>query len=211
MLQHNKFLQLGIIVLLSTLLLACTPPKPKTPMAVAEAFWHAALAGDIDTAKQYLTPDSRDSFKIILQSSKDYVELGEQSISAQRAEILTQLVQHQSDQNKARRTALRTILVNQNGHWLVDFNQTRDSMLGTELQSALEQFSKTMRETIDKGVQIMGESMKKELEQIEKSMQELNQELDREMQKELKQQEQEKNNNTPASPDTQEPPKTTTL
>lgn len=211
MLQHNKFLQLGIIVLLSTLLLACTPPKPKTPMAVAEAFWHAALAGDIDTAKQYLTPDSRDNFKIILQSSKDYVELGEQSISAQRAEILTQLVQHQSDQNKARRTALRTILVNQNGHWLVDFNQTRDSMLGTELQSALEQFSKTMRETIDKGVQIMGESMKKELEQIEKSMQELNQELDREMQKELKQQEQEKNNNTPASPDTQEPPKTTTL
>ena len=211
MLQHNKFLQLGIIVLLSTLLLACTPPKPKTPMAVAEAFWHAALAGDIDTAKQYLTPDSRDSFKIILQSSKDYVELGEQSISAQRAEILTQLVQHQSDQNKARRTALRTILVNQNGHWLVDFNQTRDSMLGTELQSALEQFSKTMRETIDKGVQIMGESMKKELEQMEKSMQELNQELDREMQKELKQQEQEKNNNTPASPDTQEPPKTTTL
>ena len=211
MLQHNKFLQLGIIVLLSTLLLACTPPKPKTPMAVAEAFWHAALAGDIDTAKQYLTPDSRDSFKIILQSSKDYVELGEQSISAQRAEILTQLVQHQSDQNKARRTALRTILVNQQGHWLVDFNQTRDSMLGTELQSALEQFSKTMRETIDKGVQIMGESMKKELEQMEKSMQELNQELDREMQKELKQQEQEKNNNTPASPDTQEPPKTTTL
>ena len=211
MLQHNKFLQLGIIVLLSTLLLACTPPKPKTPMAVAEAFWHAALAGDIDTAKQYLTLDSRDNFKIILQSSKDYVELGEQSISAQRAEILTQLVQHQSDQNKARRTALRTILVNQNGHWLVDFNQTRDSMLGTELQSALEQFSKTMRETIDKGVQIMGESMKKELEQIEKSMQELNQELDREMQKELKQQEQEKNNNTPASPDTQEPPKTTTL
>ncbi len=211
MLQHNKFLQLGIIVLLSTLLLACTPPKPKTPMAVAEAFWHAALAGDIDTAKQYLTPDSRDNFKIILQSSKDYVELGEQSISAQRAEILTQLVQHQSDQNKARRTALRTILVNQQGHWLVDFNQTRDSMLGTELQSALEQFSKTMRETIDKGVQIMGESMKKELEQMEKSMQELNQELDREMQKELEQQKLEKNNNTPASPDTQEPPKTTTL
>ena len=211
MLQHNKFLQLGIIVLLSTLLLACTPPKPKTPMAVAEAFWHAALAGDIDTAKQYLTLDSRDNFKIILQSSKDYVELGEQSISAQRAEILTQLVQHQSDQNKARRTALRTILVNQQGHWLVDFNQTRDSMLGTELQSALEQFSKTMRETIDKGVQIMGESMKKELEQMEKSMQELNQELDREMQKELEQQKLEKNNNTPASPDTQEPPKTTTL
>ena len=93
----------------------------------------------------------------------------------------------------------------------MDFNQTRDSMLGTELQSALEQFSKTMRETIDKGVQIMGESMKKELEQMEKSMQELNQELDREMQKELEQQKLEKNNNTPASPDTQEPPKTTTL
>ncbi len=38
MLQHNKFLQLGIIVLLSTLLLACTPPKPKTPIAVAGLF-----------------------------------------------------------------------------------------------------------------------------------------------------------------------------
>ena len=209
MLYQKKLFQLSIIILLGTLLLACTPPKPKTPMAVAEAFWHAALAGDIDTAKQYLTPDSRNSFKIILQSSKDYVELGEQSISAQRAEILTQLVQHQSDQNQARRTALRTILVNQQGHWLVDFNQTRDSMLGTELQSALEQFSKTMRETIDKGVQIMGESMKKELEEMEQSMQELNQELDREMQKELEQQKQ--NPTAPPKTETQEPPKTTTL
>ncbi len=91
----------------------------------------------------------------------------------------------------------------------MDFNQTRDSMLGTELQSALEQFSKTMRETIDKGVQIMGESMKKELEQMEKFMQELNEELDREMQKELEKQNQ--NQTAPPEAKTQEPPKTTTL
>ncbi len=69
----------------------------------------------------------------------------------------------------------------------MDFNQTRDSMLGTELQSALEQFSKTMRETIDKGVQIMGESMKKELEK------------------------QNQNQTAPPEAKTQEPPKTTTL
>ncbi len=198
MLPKNKFFHLSILILLSFLILACTPQKPKTPMAVAEAFWHAALAGDTEVAKQYLTPDSQANFKIILQSSKDYVELGEQSISANRAEILTQLVQYQSEQNKARRTALRTILVNQQGHWLVDYNQTRDSMLGTELQSALDQFSNTMRETIDKGVRVMGESVKKELEQMEKSMQELN----KEMQKELEQQKQNSKKESPKTPKT---------
>ena len=199
MFSLNNIRFILVLLLLTALLSACTPPKPETPMAVAKAFWTAALAGDIETARQYLTPDSQANFKIILQSNKDFVELGEQSISANRAEILTQLVQHQSTQNKPRRTALRTVLLNQQGNWLVDYNQTRDSMLGSELQSALDQFSNTMRETINKGMRVMGESMKDELKKMEQSMEELNKEMQQELEKQKQQQ------------GTTNPPETTTL
>lgn len=177
--QYGKTLLLFFVT--AFLLLACTPPKPNTPMTVAQAFWTATLEGDVETAKQYLTPQSQTNFKVILQSNKDFVELGEQSITATRAEILTQLTQHNNGQTH--KTALRTILFNLDGQWLVDFDQTRDSMLGSELQSALEQFSRTMRETIDKGVQVMGESAKKEIEELERSMQETIQELNKELEK----------------------------
>jgi len=175
---------------------ACTAPKPNTPLTVAQAFWSATLDGDVETAKQFLTPQSRPNFKIILRNQKDFVELGEQSITASRAEILTQLTRHKDDQ--VQQTALRTILLNQQGQWLVDFDQTRDSMLGSELQSVIDKLSNTMRETIDKGVKVMGESVKEELQKMEQSFQDTLEDLN----KELEKQEEQKS---------QEPPKTTTL
>lgn len=159
----------------------CTEKKPNTPLTVAQAFWTATLEGDTETARQFLTPQSSAGFKFILQDPKDFIELGEQSISTTQAQILTQLTRHRA--NHQEKTALRTILNNQNGQWLVDFDKTRESMLGSELQSVIEQLSNTMRETIDKGVQVMGESVKDELQQMERALQEglkeMNQELER--------------------------------
>jgi hypothetical protein len=177
-----------------TFLPGCTEKKPNTPLAVAQAFWTATLEGDTETAKQFLTPQSLPNFKFILQDPKDFIELGEQSISVTQAQILTQLTRHRG--NQAEKTALRTILVNQNGQWLVDFNKTRESMLGSELQSVIEQLSNTMRETIDKGVKVLGESVKDELQQMERSLQEGLEEMNKELE------EQNKN---------KQPPETTTL
>ncbi|MCU7940321.1 MAG: hypothetical protein KZQ64_08990 [gamma proteobacterium symbiont of Bathyaustriella thionipta] len=172
----------------------CTEEKPNTPQTVAQAFWTATLKGDTETAKQFLTPESRPNFKFILQNPKDFIELGEQSITTTQAQILTQLTRHKANQQQ--QTSLRTILVNQNGQWLVDFDQTRDSMLGSELQSVIEQLSNTMRETIDKGVKVMGESVKDELQQMERSLQEGLEEMNRELEKQNK---------------NKQPPETTTL
>ena len=198
--RTSKTSLLLFIVIISALLSACTPPRPNTPMTVAQAFWTAALDGDVETAKQFLTPRSRPNFKLILKSNRDFVELGEQSITTTEAEILTQLTQYQG--NQPRKVALRTILINQQGQWLVDFDKTSDSMLGSELQSALEQFSETMRETIDKGVQVMGEAVKEELQEMERALQdtlnELNQELDKQEQ-EYQQDQQYQQNQQPQS------------
>lgn len=197
--KYSPYSKTIFFLLFVTLLLltACTPPKPNTPMTVAQAFWTATLDGDVETAKQFLTPQSRPNFEFILQSNKDFVELGEQSISSTEAEILTQLTQYRGDES--RKVALRTILVNQQGQWLVDFDKTSNSMLGSELQSALDQLSNTMRETIDKGVKVMGESVKEELENMERSLQEtledLNQELEKQ-EKEYKERQQQQENTT---------------
>jgi len=173
------------------LIQACTQQKPNTPLTVTQAFWSAALKGDTETAKQFLTPESRANFKIILHNQKDFIELGEQSITTTQAQILTQITRRKGNQQKI--SSLRTILVNQNGQWLVDFNQTRDSMLGSELQSVIDQLSKTMRETIDKGVKLMGESVKDELQKMDQSMQETLRDLNQEIEK----QQQEKSSQTP--------------
>ncbi len=184
------FLSLLLIVFTIFLIPACTQQKPNTPQTVAQAFWTATLKGDTETAKQLLTPQSRAHFKVILHNQKDFVELGEQSITTTHAEILTQITRHKDNQQN--KTALRTILINHNGQWLVDFDKTRDSMLGSELQSVIEQLSNTMRETIDKGVKVMGESVKEELQQMERSLQDalddLNQEIEKQEQQKKKQQ-----------------------
>lgn len=186
----RSFISLLLIVFTIFLIPACTQQKPNTPQTVAQAFWTATLKGDTETAKQLLTPQSRAHFKVILHSQKDFVELGEQSITTTHAEILTQITRHKDNQQN--KTALRTILINHNGQWLVDFDKTRDSMLGSELQSVIEQLSNTMRETIDKGVKVMGESVKEELQQMERSLQDalddLNQEIEKQEQQKKKQQ-----------------------
>ena len=102
--------------------------------------------------------------------------------------------------NQQSKTALRTILVNQNGQWLVDFDKTRDSMLGSELQSVIEQLSNTMRETIDKGVKVMGESVKEELQQMEHSLQDALDDLNKEIEKQAQQKK--KQQSSPQPPDT---------
>ena len=183
-----------ILILAIVFIQACTPQKPNTPQTVAEAFWSASLKGDTETAKQLLTPQSSPNFKIILHDQKDFVELGEQNITISKAIILTQLTRHKG--KKQSKTALRTILINQNGQWLVDFDQTRDSMLGSELQSVIDSLSNTMRETIDKGVQVMGESVKDELQKMEHSLQDaledLNHEIDKQQQQNRSSQQQPK-------------------
>ncbi|MCP3851311.1 MAG: hypothetical protein GY694_13875 [Gammaproteobacteria bacterium] len=180
-----------LLILLSLLFAqACTPQKPNTPLTVAQAFWSAALKGDTEAAKQLMTPQSRPNFKLILRNQKDFVELGEQSISMTEATILTQITRHSSNasgnDSHQTKTALRTILINQNGQWLVDFNKTRDSMLGSELQSVIDKLSQTMRETIDKGVKVMGDSVKDELQKFDQSLQETLQDLNQEIEKQQK-------------------------
>ena len=162
----------------------CTEQKPNTPLTVAQVFWTATLEGDTETAKQFLTLDSRPNYKFILHNPKDFVEFGEQSITTTQAQILTQLTRHKANQQE--KTSLRTILINQHGQWLVDFDKTRNSMLGSELQSVIEQLSNTMRETIDKGVKLMGESVKDELQQMERSLQEGLDEMNRELEQQNK-------------------------
>lgn len=190
-----KHITLALLLVTFILLTACTAQKPNTPLTVAQTFWTATLNGDINTAKQFLTPQSQAKFKVFVQSPKDFVELGEQSITSERAEILTQLTRHQD--KKVTKTALRTVLVNQQGQWLVDYEQTKKTMLGSELQSVFDQLSNTMRTTIDKSMELMGESVKGELESIERSLQENMKELDEAIQKQKKAQ--------------QQPPETTTL
>ncbi len=202
-----KHIFFTLLLLVSLIFIqACTPEKPNTPQTVAQAFWAAALKGDTETAKQFLTAQSQASFKVILSDPRDFVELGEQSITTNRAEVLTQLTRHKDNQQS--KTSMRTILLNQNGQWLVDFEQTRDSMLGSELQSVIDQLSNTMRETIDKGVQVMGESVKDELQQIERSLQDTLDDLNQEIEK---QQQQQKYSQPPPAQPSSQVPKTSTL
>ncbi len=164
---------------------ACSDNKPNTPLSVSQAFWKATLNGDTETAKTFLSPQSKANFMITLKNPKDYVTFGEQRINTSHAQIATQLVRHNKELKKI--ISMETILVLDNGQWLVDFDKTRASVPDIELKSVIERLSNNMKEALDKGIKVMGDSVKKELKQLDHSIQDAINDLNRQIEKQQKQ------------------------
>jgi hypothetical protein len=167
---------------------ACNQQLPNTPLSVSQTFWQAALKGDTETAQKLLTPETRANFNMTVNNNNDFVEFGVQNLTTTHANIATTIIRHQHNQKKL--TVLTTLLINQNGQWLIDFDQTQASIVQSGLHSILNQLSNTMQQTIDQGVKIMGESVKDELQQIENVLQENLQEINDEMKRQQQYQQQ---------------------
>jgi hypothetical protein len=161
-----------ITYLLTATLCAAACGAADGPDVVAEAFWRASKEGDAELAKTYMAEGGSASINDDRNGSSigDY-SLGETAIDGQRATVETTIT---SSGEQEMVIDFTTVLVQQDGSWKVDLDQTTDAMmqslLGTTMSGMAEQMGEAMGEAMKgmaegmaEGLQSMGDALEDSL------------------------------------------------
>ncbi len=139
--------------LLTAALLGTACGAAGDPHAVAEAFWTASKDGDMELAKSYVAEGGSASIDESGSSIGDF-SLGETAIDGDRATVETTMV---SAGEQSIELAFTTVLVQQDGGWKVDLDQTSDDMMKSLFGTTMGELTKKMGEAMGDA---MGEAMK---------------------------------------------------
>jgi hypothetical protein len=141
------------------------------PKSVAESFWTAMQANDLEKARKLITPDSMDEFSEIDGDNIkiDSFELGELLEGETSSYIMVTIVS--PDINQSFKTALQKV----DGDWKVDYKETMGELtraqirqMGDDFREGMENVGQEMAEQF-KGV---AEAMKQGMDDMKKSMDE---------------------------------------
>jgi len=158
--MKNGFVIVTTLAVLA-LTTACGGGAGEQPTDVAQNFWDAVIEGDIDTARKHATRGSADSISINDdQAGSGEFTLGEQSIDGDKATVSTSLVS-QND-GAEMKMELETVLLQEDGAWKVDFDQTMMSMFGGAMGAMMEGMGKAMQE----GMEEMARGLQEGMEQM---------------------------------------------
>ena len=185
--------------------------SPETPQQVAQHFWQAVIEDKPDEVVKYSTlVDARDYDRFSMDWNGFQPSLGKITIENNNASVVYQFMPPTGADLKARK--LTTYLVMQNEAWKVDYAKTRDAMkkeksaslfenlnqIGKELQKKLEssadEFNSEIEQLVEK-LQALSdqvgsdavEGVEKFAEQLEKSIKELEESIDRALKDDRKQ------------------------
>lgn len=152
------------------LVVACGGGKDDAE-TVAQSFWSAMEAKDIDKARSLATKDSRESLSIDENADEQEVEVvfGEVTVESDHTAVATTLTSVAGDGTKMS-IPLTTIVVQEEGEWRVDASRTMMSMFGGAfegmmeemtgaMQESMQELGETMVETMEEGVGETGEEM----------------------------------------------------
>jgi len=122
---------------------------------VAEGFWNALKAGDVETAKTFATVSSASSLKMTenMEGKDISVEFGEVTEEADATFVATTVTTLNGE--KQMQIPMKTVLVQQDGTWKVDVEQTMMSLFG----GAMAEMMKGMGDAMGEAMQGMGEEM----------------------------------------------------
>ncbi len=141
--------------LLTAALLGTACGAADDPRGVAEAFWTASKDGDMELAKSYIAEGGSASIDESGSSIDDF-SLGETGVDGDRATVETTMV---SMGEQAMELAFNTVLVQQDGGWKVDLDQTTDEMMKSLFGTTMGDFTKQMGEAMGGAMQEMAEGM----------------------------------------------------
>lgn len=146
--------------LLTAALLGTACGAAGDPHAVAEAFWTASKDGDMELAKSYVAEGGSASIDESGSSIGDF-SLGETAIDGDRATVETTMV---PAGEQSMELAFTTVLVQQDGGWKVDLDQTSDEMMkslfGTTMGGLVEKMGEAMGDAMQEMVEGMAEGFK---------------------------------------------------
>ncbi len=166
---------------------ACS--QADNPKDVADKYWQALRAGDIETARSLISAESRQAFRTFVESPENLNAVGEVDLGAQSTRVVTVLYPKRTTDDYR---AFDTLLVLENGKWKIDAEHTLVPPTGaaaaSDADQTPEQLSESMQETIDSmeksmsdGLQLLNESAREGSREMGKSLLKGMQELNRSM------------------------------
>lgn len=140
------------------------------PGAVAEKFWSAMQAHDLDTARELITLDSMDAFSELNSDDIriDSFELGEVLEGETTGYVMVTLAG--PDLNQSFKTALRKV----DGRWKVDFKETSAELTRARIRA----MGDSLRQGIENAGQELADQLKGAAEAMKQGMQEMEKALE---------------------------------
>ncbi len=128
---------------------------------VARGFWDALEANDIETAKTFATASSASSLKMTenMEGKDVTVTLGAVTEESGSKLVETTVATTQGENDMS--IPMKTVLVQEDGAWKVDVEQTMMSLFG----GAMAEMMKGMGEAMGEAMQGMGEEMGKAMQE----------------------------------------------
>lgn len=99
-------------------------------LAVAQGFWNAVNANDIQAARSYVTKESMDKLQIKNTDAPTNCKITVGEAKTEDNKTIIETVMHTYHGTTGSEAQMQTILVNEDGQWKVDADQTMMSMFG---------------------------------------------------------------------------------
>jgi len=154
---------------------------PLTPSQTVQNFWSAAISGDVNSIKEFSTPESHPALEELQREyTSASVTFGKVSIESDSAKIETTLVTT-NDSRKNSSTTFETYLNRHDKIWKVDYPATRKSLDDARQKKGLSQLVEDLKkfgsdlsgqmEGVIKHWEEASPQIKKDLEQLGSSVQ----------------------------------------
>lgn len=168
----------GFYLLIASVLLSGCIFSSESQQAreVADKFWQAVLAEDMDTAKNLTTWESAQYLQFLTSKSvaAKRFETGEIKVDGTTAEVATVL---HSGEKGDMTIPLRTVLVRNKDVWQVDVQKTMGSMVSGAMGAVVDQLNMFMQnglQDLDKAlsdsVQELNKSLKQGVDQLKQEL-----------------------------------------
>ena len=138
------------IIILFTFTIGCSGGK-KDAVTVARDFWNALQERDLEKARSYATKETAGSLKLNEDAEDQEVDIAfGEAVEEDGYTKIETTIQTTTEESETS-VVLVTVLIQEEGEWKVDVNQTMMSMFG----GAMEELGKKMTEEMQKSMEQM--------------------------------------------------------
>lgn len=162
----KRYLAGFYLLIASVLLSGCIfSSESQQAREVADKFWQAVLAEDMDTAKNLTTWESAQYLQFLTSKSvaAKRFETGEIKVDGTTAEVATVL---HSGEKGDMTIPLRTVLIRNKDVWQVDVQKTMGSMVSGAMGAVVDQLNMFM----ENGLQDLDKALSDSVQELNKSL-----------------------------------------
>lgn len=160
---------LFVLVFAMTALISCSQ-HCDDELTVAENFWSAMEARDIELARSYATDETANSVTIKDDAGDEEADIQFGDVTHEDGQALVAtMIKAVNDDGSEMEMAMQTVLVKQNGEWKVDVDQTFMSLFGGAMGAMMEQMGEAMQQGMEDMGKAMVEGMENSFSEIEQS------------------------------------------